>query len=67
MQEGVYAEKRDLIYGCDRIIKQHDIVANIIQRLSTIPFPEYARLYTRFDAITRIEAVFNSVGLDEGR
>ncbi|WP_182433936.1 hypothetical protein [Ruminococcus sp. AF20-12LB] len=43
---------RDLVYSRDRIIKQHNISANRIQRWLAIHFPEYLGLYTRFDAIS---------------
>jgi len=52
MPEGIYAEIRDLVYSCDRIMKQHNISANRIQRWLAIHFPEYLGLYTRFDAIS---------------
>lgn len=48
--EGVYAEIRDLVYSRDRIMKQHNISANRIQRWLSIHFPEYLGIYTRFDA-----------------
>ena len=48
--EGIYAEIRDLVYSRDRIVKQHNISANRIQRWLAIHFPEYLGLYTRFDA-----------------
>ena len=48
--EGVYAEIRDLVYSRDRIVKQHNISANRIQRWLAIHFPEYLGIYTRFDA-----------------
>ena len=48
--EGIFAEIRDLVYSRDRIIKQHNIAANRIQRWLSIHFPEYLGLYTRFDA-----------------
>lgn len=50
MPEGIYAEIRDLVYSRDRIIKQHNIAANRIQRWLAIHFPEYQGIYTRFDA-----------------
>lgn len=50
MPEGIYAEIRDLVYSRDRIMKQHNICANRIQRWLAIHFPEYLRIYTRFDA-----------------
>ena len=52
MPEGIYAEIRDLVYSRDRIMKQHNISANRIQRWLAIYFPEYLGLYTRFDAIS---------------
>lgn len=52
MPEGIYAEIRDLVYSRDRIIKQHNISANRIQRWLAIHFPEYLGLYTRFDAVS---------------
>ena len=48
--EGIYAEIRDLVYSRDRIMKQHNISANRIQRWLAIHFPEYLGIYTRFDA-----------------
>jgi len=48
--EGIYAEIRDLVYSRDRIMKQHNISANRIQRWLSIHFPEYLGIYTRFDA-----------------
>lgn len=48
--EGIYAEIRDLVYSRDRIVKQHNISANRIQRWLAIHFPEYLGIYTRFDA-----------------
>ncbi len=50
MPEGIYAEIRDLVYSRDRIMKQHNISANRIQRWLSIHFPEYLGIYTRFDA-----------------
>jgi len=50
MPEGIYAEIRDLVYSCDRIMKKNNISANRIQRRLAIHFPEYLGLYTRFDA-----------------
>ena len=50
MPEGIYAEIRDLVYSRDRIMKQHNISANRIQRWLAIHFPEYLGLYTGFDA-----------------
>ena len=47
---GIYAEIRDLVYSRDRIMKQHTIAANRIQRWLAIHFPEYLGIYTRFDA-----------------
>ena len=52
MPEGIYAEIRDLVYSRDRIVKQHNISANRIQRWLAIHFPEYLGLYTRFDAMS---------------
>lgn len=52
MSEVIYAEIRDLVYSRDRIMKQHNISANRIQRWLAIYFPEYLGLYTRFDAIS---------------
>lgn len=39
-----------MVYNRDRILKQHNISANRIQRWLAIHFPEYLGLYTRFDA-----------------
>ena len=50
MPEEIYAEIRDLVYSRDRIMKQHNISANGIQRWLAIHFLEYLGLYTRFDA-----------------
>ena len=50
MPEGIYAEIRDLVYSRDRIVKQHNISANRIQRWLAIHFPGYLGVYTRFDA-----------------
>ena len=50
MPEGIYAEIRDLVYSRDRIVKQHNISANRIQRWLAIHFPEYLGIYSRFDA-----------------
>ena len=50
MPEGIYAEIRDLEYSRDRIIKQHNISANRIQRWLAVHFPEYLGIYSRFDA-----------------
>ena len=50
MPEGIYAEIRDLVYSRDRIVKQHNISANRIQRWLAIHFPEYLGIYTRFDS-----------------
>ena len=49
--EGIYAEIRDLVYSRDRIMKQHNISANRIQRWLAIHFPEYLGLYKRYDAV----------------
>ena len=62
MPEGIYAEIRDLVYSRDRIMKQHNISANRIQRWLAIHFPEYLGLYTRFDAIRGL-AVFEKAPL----
>ena len=48
--EGIYAEIRDLVYSRDRIVKQHNISANRIQRWLAIHFPEYLGIYKNFDA-----------------
>ena len=50
MPEGIYAEIRDLVYSRDRIMKQHNVSANRIQRWLSIHFPEYLGIYKRFDA-----------------
>ena len=50
MPEGIYAEIRDLVYSRDRIVKQHNISANRIQRWLAVHFPEYLGIYSRFDA-----------------
>ena len=50
MPEGICAEIRDLVYSRDRIVKQHNISANRIQRWLAIHFPEYLGIYTRFDS-----------------
>ena len=50
MPEGIYAEIRDLVYSRDRIMKQHNIAANRIQRWLAIHFPEYLGIYNKFDA-----------------
>lgn len=52
MPEGIYAEIRDLVYSRDRIVKQHNISANRIQRWLAVHFPEYLGIYTRFDAVS---------------
>lgn len=49
MPEGIYAEIRDLVYSCNRIMRQYNISANRIQRWLEIHFPEYLGLYSRFD------------------
>ena len=49
MPEGIYAEISDLVYSRDRIMKQHNISMNRIQRWLAIHFLEYLGLYTRFD------------------
>lgn len=43
--EGIYAEIRDLVYSRDRVMKQHNISANRIQRWLAIHFPEYLGIY----------------------
>lgn len=50
MPEGIYAEIRDLVYSHDRIVKQHNISANRIQRWLAIHFPEYLGVYTKLDS-----------------
>ena len=50
LPDGIYAEIRDLVYSRDRIVKQHNISANRIQRWLAIHFPEYLGIYTRFDS-----------------
>ena len=55
--EGVYAEIRDLVYSRDRIVKQHNISANRIQRWLAIHFPEYLGIYTRFDATSGMAVI----------
>ena len=57
MPEGIYAEIRDLVYSRDRIMKQHNISANRIQRWLAIHFPEYLGLYTRFDAASDLSVL----------
>ena len=61
MPEGIYAEKRELVYGRDRIMK-NNISANRIQRWLVIYFQKYLGLYTRFDAIRGL-AVFEKAPL----
>ncbi len=50
MPEGIYAEIRDLVYSRNRIVKQHYISANRIQRWLAVHFPECLGIYTRFDS-----------------
>ena len=50
LPDGIYAEIRDLVYSRDRIVKQHNISANRIQRWLAIHFPEFLGIYTRFDS-----------------
>ncbi len=50
--EGIYAEIRDLVYSRDRIMKQHNVSANRIQRWLAIHFPEYLGIYKKFDVIS---------------
>lgn len=57
MPEGIYAEIRDLVYSRDRIVKQHNISANRIQRWLAIHFPEYLDVYTKFDAKSGFEVL----------
>ena len=49
MPEGIYAEIRDWVYSRDRILKQHNISVNRIQRWLAIHFLEYLGLYISFD------------------
>ena len=50
MPEDIYAEIKDLVYSRDRIVKQHNISANRIQKRFAIHIPEHMGLYIRFDA-----------------
>ena len=45
MPVGIYVEIRDLVYSRGRIMKQHNIAANRIQRWLVIHFPEYLGIY----------------------
>lgn len=60
MQEGVYAEIRDLVCSRYRIMKKYNISANRIQSWLAIHFSEYLGLYTRFDATSGLVILENA-------
>lgn len=62
MPADIYAEIRDLIYSCDRLMKQYNISANRIQRWLAIHFPKYLGSYTRF-GVTSGLAVLEKIPL----
>ena len=48
--EGVYADLREAVSSRDRIQKEENAEANRIQRWLKIYFPEYLKVYRKFDA-----------------
>ena len=48
--EGVYADLREAVSSRDRIQKEENAAANRIQRWLKIYFPEYLKVYRKFDA-----------------
>ena len=66
MPDGIYAEIRDLEYSRDRIIKQHNISANRIQRWLAIHFPEYLGVYKAFNSVSGL-LVLEAAPLPEDR
>ncbi len=48
--EGFYADLREAVSSRDRIQKEENAAANRIQRWLKIYFPEYLKVYRRFDA-----------------
>ena len=48
--EGIYADLREAVSSRDRIIKELNACSNRIQRWLKIYFPEYLRVYRRFDS-----------------
>lgn len=53
--EGIYAELREAVSSRDRIVKEINQISNRIQRWLKIYFPEYLRVYKKFDAESGIK------------
>ena len=48
--EGVCAELCKVVFGCNRILTEHNAASNRIQRWFKIYFPEYLNICKTFDA-----------------
>lgn len=48
--EGIYADLREVVSSRDRILKEHNAASNRIQRWLKIYFPEYLKVYKKFDS-----------------
>jgi len=61
--EGIYQDLREVASSRDRIMKEHCIACNRIQRWLKIYFPEYVGMKK---AMSLVEAAHNSVGIEGG-
>lgn len=55
--EGIYQDLREVVSSRDRIMKEHCIACNRIQRWLKIYFPEYLKVYKNFDAESGLQVL----------
>ena len=55
--EGIYQDLREVVSSRDRIMKEHIIASNRIQRWLKIYFPEYLKVYKNFDAESGLQVL----------
>lgn len=55
--EGIYQDLREVASSRDRIMKEHCIACNRIQRWLKIYFPEYLKVYKNFDAESGLQVL----------
>ena len=55
--EGIYQDLREVASSHDRIMKEHCIACNRIQRWLKIYFPEYLKVYKNFDAESGLQVL----------
>lgn len=55
--EGIYQDLREVVSSRDRIMKEHCIASNRIQRWLKIYFPEYLKVYKSFDAESGLQVL----------